>query len=91
MIIFHSISLSHRSCNPHLILFFVSSDLGSFGFDSFDFGSGRFTSLANHTGALKTLFEETDDSLLHTLALCGSVHLDPLETSRHDPSGYPYL
>ena len=91
MIIYHSISLSRQSCNPHLILFFISSDLGSMGFDSFDFASGTFTSIANHTGFLKALFEENDDSLLHTLALCGSVHLDPLETSQHEPSEYSYL
>lgn len=88
MITSHSTSLFHRSCNPHLILFFCSSDLGSW---AFEFGSGKFTSLGNQTEFLKTLFEETDDSLLHTLALCGSVHLDPLETSKHEPSEYPYL
>lgn len=91
MAISHGISLSHRSCNPHLILLFVSSDLGSFGFDSCDSGSGKFTSLADQTEFLKTLIGETDASLLHTLALCASVHLDPLETSMHEPSEYPYL
>lgn len=48
----------------------------------------------DQTEFLKTVFEEpdeTDDSLLHTLALCASVHLDPLETPQHGPSEYPYL
>ena len=59
--------------------------------DPLDFGGGKFTTLANQIESLKTVFEATDDSLLHTLALCASVHLDPLETSGHEPSEYPYL
>jgi len=40
---------------------------------------------------LKTVFEESDESLLHVLALCGSVHLDPLETLECEASEYPCL
>ena len=60
-------------------------------FDLFDFGSRKFTTLAKQIEFLRTVFEEKDDSVLHTLALCASVHLDPLETSRHEPGEYLYL
>ena len=68
-----------------------NSVLRSSDFDFLGFGSGKYTTLANQIEFLRTVFGETDDSLLHTLALCASVHLDPLETSRHEPGEYPYL
>jgi len=65
----------------------------SIGVDFLGFirGHGKFTTIADQTEFLKTVFEESDDSLVHTLALCGAVHLVPLETSGDEPSEYPYL
>jgi hypothetical protein len=70
---FRSGSLPHWSCEPHLIPLSYS----------------KFTSLEDQFDFLGMVFEEHDDSLLHILALCGSVHLDPLETSPYEPGEFP--
>ena len=49
---------------------------------------GKYTTLANQTAFLRMVFDESDESLLHNLALCGSVHLIPVESSEYEPSEY---